>query len=334
MPVYDWQPFLERWSRAILSAPDADYFGLPADAVHAGWLGYAPATEAQIQAAEVRLGVALPPSYRAFLRVTNGWLHTGLAVARILPVEQVERFGVAHADWAALWMADAAEYDPVFDEVDYAHLPDTLAISALGDDAIMLLNPTVQTSGDECEAWFFASWNPGAARYESFWSLLQQQLTSLTAVIQVAVRQVHPDDPPDAVLTKLPGLLTALDERRHDFAQLAGNPEQTRREHYAGQVEGLAHVLQEVRAIQAGARDPKAVRTALIVLADRLDAAAEVLESTVREGIDVQGMLRQLDNLAQMLSSKGRMSDAIRRGARAQGLREGAGVIRWYLGVG
>ena len=39
-----------------------------------GWLGYPPATEEQIEAAENRLGIKLPDDFKEFLRITNGFL--------------------------------------------------------------------------------------------------------------------------------------------------------------------------------------------------------------------------------------------------------------------
>ncbi|MCX5097256.1 SMI1/KNR4 family protein [Streptomyces sp. NBC_00365] len=36
------------------------------------WLGFAPASEVEVAAAEARLGRRLPPSLREFLLVTNG----------------------------------------------------------------------------------------------------------------------------------------------------------------------------------------------------------------------------------------------------------------------
>lgn len=43
----------------------------------AGWLGEPGATDAEITVAEQRLGMRLPPSYRAFLKQTNGFDHIG-----------------------------------------------------------------------------------------------------------------------------------------------------------------------------------------------------------------------------------------------------------------
>jgi hypothetical protein len=68
----DWMPLLRRWSRTLLQVPELRDV-LPASAYSARWLGFEGVTEQQLAAAEARLGVTLPPSYRAFLRTTNGW---------------------------------------------------------------------------------------------------------------------------------------------------------------------------------------------------------------------------------------------------------------------
>lgn len=57
------------------------------------------------------------------------------------------------------------------------YLPSLLDISPLGDydSAIYLLNPRVVTAEGEWEAWFLATWLPGAARYRSFWDMMQAE---------------------------------------------------------------------------------------------------------------------------------------------------------------
>ena len=52
------------------------------------------------------------------------------------------------------------------------YLQDALQISAWGDAAVYLLNPRVVTAAGEWEAWFFATWIPGAHRYRTFWDLM------------------------------------------------------------------------------------------------------------------------------------------------------------------
>ena len=74
----DWQEFLRNWNRDLLSG-------------EGGWLGQVGASSEQIVALEQKLGVALSPSYRAFLRVSNGFRQPGHFVPRI--------FGAAEVDW-------------------------------------------------------------------------------------------------------------------------------------------------------------------------------------------------------------------------------------------
>ena len=54
------------------------------------------------------------------------------------------------------------------------YLRHTLEVSGEGD-GIYLLNPKVITADGEWEAWFFATWLPGARRYRSFWELMQDE---------------------------------------------------------------------------------------------------------------------------------------------------------------
>lgn len=65
------------------------------------WLGRPPATEEAIRAAEVRLGLSLPPDFRAFLAVSNGWygcLMFPNGLAQLLPVEEIQWAHASEAD--------------------------------------------------------------------------------------------------------------------------------------------------------------------------------------------------------------------------------------------
>lgn len=67
---FDWPSLLQRVSRELLM-DEATRGMVPPDAVSSEWLGYPGASEDEIAALEKRLGVRLPPSYRAFLRRLN-----------------------------------------------------------------------------------------------------------------------------------------------------------------------------------------------------------------------------------------------------------------------
>jgi hypothetical protein len=184
----DWLPFLTTWSREVLASPD-QAGALPEEVVASGWLGFAGAPEEQLQQAEARLGIRLPPTYRTFLATTDGWRTTGTFIDRLWSTQEVDWFKVRNRDWIDAYTAYGPtqigdeEYfvygegqDPAFFRTEY--LTTALEISDVGDSAILLLNPQVVTPEGEWEAWFFANWLPGAARYRSFWDLMQAEYRS------------------------------------------------------------------------------------------------------------------------------------------------------------
>ena len=189
--AFDWRPFLEAWSRELIEA--RAYPDLPAEVVESGWLGFPPATEEQLTLLETRLGVMLPPSYRDFLKVSNGWRQTGTFIWRMWSTEEIDWFRVRNTEWIdayvnpyggldGLSLTDE-EYlvygerqDPVRFRVEY--LESALEVSEEGDSAIYLLNPKIVTPDGEWEAWFFANWLPGAIRYRSFAEMIEAQYQS------------------------------------------------------------------------------------------------------------------------------------------------------------
>ncbi|MEU0136157.1 SMI1/KNR4 family protein [Streptomyces sp. NPDC006296] len=76
---FDWRPFLDRWSGEWSdSRPDDETLNEKDEAARRGrWLGFPPASEERIAAMEERLGRRMPPSYREFLKVSDGWQHAG-----------------------------------------------------------------------------------------------------------------------------------------------------------------------------------------------------------------------------------------------------------------
>lgn len=115
----------------ISSFPDHPLAKLAAKAgreeIH--WLGQPGASEQQISAAEKRLGVVFPESYKAFLRESNGFLVPGTYCCVLLPVELVRRFGDDNPEIVAMW-ADAHAKEP--------HLCDDTDITTRMGDAIQL----------------------------------------------------------------------------------------------------------------------------------------------------------------------------------------------------
>ncbi|MEW2398185.1 SMI1/KNR4 family protein [Streptomyces sp. NPDC046862] len=77
--TFGWRSFLLRWSGEWAdSLPDDETRGEDDEtARRTRWLGLPPASEERIAAMEERLGRRMPPSYREFLKVSDGWRHAG-----------------------------------------------------------------------------------------------------------------------------------------------------------------------------------------------------------------------------------------------------------------
>ena len=210
MGAFDWEVFLRRWSQAILESMNgADLQLLPPEVIESGWLGYPGASEADLQRAEIRLGVKLPPCYRAFLKVSNGWRQTAKpgdgSNHRLWSCEAIDRFMVRHPQWIKSFgngqeitplspedslddLDDAWQPVGISDEEYYVYgedqdptklrleyLSTALEISDVGLDSIYLLNPQVVTAAGEWEAWFLADYLAGADRYPCFQALMEAE---------------------------------------------------------------------------------------------------------------------------------------------------------------
>jgi hypothetical protein len=209
---HEWEGLLQWWNAYLF---DEDYKEtlvdeeLPPAIVASRWLGYLGATEEQIFAAERRLSTTLPLSYRAFLRVTNGWRVTTLGRGgRLLPIEEVDWFvnksrplldnclartrnpqayrlilvhGVPENSWpipqiehleTALQVSDLVFRD-TYDYETGTHIDQYYT-------SVYLLNPKVLTETGEWEAWELtnpdvSSRIPGAFRFPSFIDLLDHE---------------------------------------------------------------------------------------------------------------------------------------------------------------
>jgi hypothetical protein len=152
------------------------------------------ASEQQLVKAESKLKVKLPPSYRAFLSASNGWqISSGELVLRA--VEDIRWFRKEHKDWYEAYQMTAEplcvlEKD-YFDYTkqdcavfDIKHFAQTLCISEIADDAVLLLNPMVVWPDGEWETWFFSNSSPGATRYRSFADWINDELNQVSEPLQ------------------------------------------------------------------------------------------------------------------------------------------------------
>lgn len=99
MNTFNWETFLRTWSQDLLTYSQTRDRPLPPEVLASGWFGYPGASEAELQQTETRLGRQLPPSYREFLKVSNGWRQTTPFIQRIWSTDDLNWFPVRHRDW-------------------------------------------------------------------------------------------------------------------------------------------------------------------------------------------------------------------------------------------
>jgi hypothetical protein len=116
MDASRWRDLLTHWNVGLLQTPEVVQ-RLPSDVFVSGWLGYPVAAEEQVRQTEARLGTALPPSYRAFLEVTNGWRHLGHFHRKLWSAEEVDWFRVRNQDWIDAWTE--VEAGPAISDEEY-----------------------------------------------------------------------------------------------------------------------------------------------------------------------------------------------------------------------
>lgn len=179
MPKRDWKAMFRAWSDTILRSGDFNEVLLPgAHARH--WAGFPPATDDAIAAAEARLRVRLPESYKAFLKISNGWWLEGTAgPVRLWGIEEIRPLRETQPELVEDWPQD----DLVLGDI--AMLPDAHLASALqiseDNDGFYLLNPRMRHGRGECQACFFATWVPGAECRVSFEDLIVERYEAFLA---------------------------------------------------------------------------------------------------------------------------------------------------------
>jgi hypothetical protein len=184
-----WQAFLSKWSNEWLSTKTT----FPVIVRKEKWLGYEPATDAQLSTVENRLGYRLPPSFRSFLETSNGWRQTIPFIRRIRSASKLNWLQIEEPELVETYCETAffEEFDGTINsyysytpEICMVYNPEHLKSCLLiadpipGDSMMYFLNPLAVTSDGEWEAWVFANWLPGVRRYPSFAHLMQSEYSS------------------------------------------------------------------------------------------------------------------------------------------------------------
>ncbi|MEX3105987.1 SMI1/KNR4 family protein [Streptomyces sp. ST1015] len=179
MRNYDWRPFLSRWSEEWADASDE-----PSPQRDARWLGFAGASEERISALEERLRCRLPPSYRDFLAVSDGWLHAGCFVWRLAGVDEVGPYS-DDAGLGEIYRGELDEHSTPAEVLEAGMWGRALQLEAESDLTKVLLDPGDVGPDGEWACYDYASWRgDGPVRYGSFAGFMEamyRQFHSMTA---------------------------------------------------------------------------------------------------------------------------------------------------------
>ncbi|MEU6537858.1 SMI1/KNR4 family protein [Streptomyces sp. NPDC047000] len=176
---FNWQHFLRYWQEEWVPRADRDVDG-GQDAVV---LGRAGADEAVIAGAEERLGRRLPPSYREFLAVSDGWYVEQMAGVHRLG-------GVADIDWFRDPFGMAPLYgeglgdDPREEDVLLAGMwQRALRLETDSDMSNALLDPGDTDQDGEWALYLYKGWSgEPPERYPSFRAYMEAMYRGFHAV--------------------------------------------------------------------------------------------------------------------------------------------------------
>ncbi|WP_069161082.1 SMI1/KNR4 family protein [Nocardia altamirensis] len=186
--IEQWRAYLADYSADVLRVTEEDGLSNVSNEQRAaGWLGYEGASEEQLAELEQRLGTRLPPSYRAFLGASDGWLHLSSFMGEMRTSSTVAWQIASDSDLSSL-------YDDEDESGEKAILERTLLISGDGDAQYWLLDPEDLSEDGEWAAYVWASWYPGLGeRHASFAELVQAERESFEELEGYNGRGVHPE---------------------------------------------------------------------------------------------------------------------------------------------
>ncbi|MEU0807269.1 SMI1/KNR4 family protein [Streptomyces sp. NPDC005970] len=186
-----WRPFLQQWSEEWVDSHDPEKDAeLDEAVVRDRWLGFAPASEEEIAAAEARLGCTLPVSLREFLAVTNGWRDAGCFIYRLAGTAELQWLADSDRDYLIEIydeLTEGEDEEEVEEDADVinegAVLRRSLLVSLDGDAADIFLDPGDVNERGEWTAYWLASWSgAGLEPFDSFYELMYDQYKSFHAL--------------------------------------------------------------------------------------------------------------------------------------------------------
>ena len=185
-------PILSRLSAVLLQSEDFEDELTP-EAGSSGWCGLPPASEEEVLEVEMRLGLTLPPSYRSFLAVSNGWRPFDNLIERLMTVLEIGYYREIDPEDVAMTQKYFQEND--ISDIDYLDYDNPAHCEALRhryyptsvligkgwgvESERILLNPSIVSPNGEWEVIYFANWIPGNRRYRSFRHFMECEIKQL-----------------------------------------------------------------------------------------------------------------------------------------------------------
>lgn len=169
----DWRSLLTRWSQEWADARAAEVAQDEAaardeESSQTRGLGFPGAPEERIRAMEERLGHRLPPSYRTFLAVSDGWRHAG-GFVWLLAGTDGARWHEDSAGLSEYFPGELDENSTPQDELLAGMWGRALQLDVESDALYVLLDPG---DVDDAGEWAVCTWAPWHAdnptRYGSF----------------------------------------------------------------------------------------------------------------------------------------------------------------------
>jgi hypothetical protein len=172
---HEWRGYLREHSELRLRTADERERGrLAAEQLVTGWLGYEPATELTVSAAEQRLGVRLPPSFRGFLLASDGWSEVGGWIDKVHSCDGLAWFRDTDEGAMSIEVAEAffGEVNERPEDEDHWHPPTiferSLLVAGGVDYDVWLLDPAGPGADGEWIAWRYQTKGGEVERFASF----------------------------------------------------------------------------------------------------------------------------------------------------------------------
>lgn len=144
LPESTWSRLLLEISRLRLAIPEVAV-DVPDSMVEGSWLGEPGAADEMIEASERRLGVRLPPSYRQFLKESDGFRQLSPFIWKLLGTAGIDWFRIRNSKWIEAYQIadDISPEEHRRAPLDSglwraAYLWSCLQISEEGDSAVVL----------------------------------------------------------------------------------------------------------------------------------------------------------------------------------------------------